>query len=306
MFKSAADPELSHRKDNEQSFVFKCKASCCQVCSFCTGLPQRKGISPGVPECQSKKSQLKSVKSDSCVTQLSCVNPVSNVINVALNLPVGARLQNFWQTWLDLGAGPRVVQILQEGYTLPFRIRPKPTRIPTVISCYANPHRNSYLLEALHQLIDKNAVEPVYNQTVLQPTLFSPKTQQQVEADFGPEQSESISQGGEIQNGDTGNHQAHPTTGGMGYLGRLQRCLLPYTDSGTVQEISQISCPGPDLPIQSTAIWSVHSAHGVHCGSKGGETDGHTQGYKNPSVPRRLVGESQIPPNLSPTYPNAS
>ena len=118
-------------------------------------------------ECQLKKSQLKSVKSVSCVTQLSCVNPVSNVPNVALNLPVGARLQNFWQTWLDLGAGPRVVQILQEGYTLPFRIRPKLTRIPTVISCYANPHRNSYLLEALHQLIDKNAVEPVYSQTSL-------------------------------------------------------------------------------------------------------------------------------------------
>ena len=37
---------------------------------------------------------------------------------------------------------------------------------------------------------------------------------------------------------------------------------------------------------------------------KGGETDGHTQGYKNPPVPRRLVGESQVPPNLSPTYPN--
>ena len=126
------------------------------------GLPQRKGISPGVPECQ-----LKSVKGASCVTQLSCVNSVSNVPNVALTLPVGARLQNFWQTWLDLGAGPKVVQILQEGYTLPFWIRPKLTRIPTVISCYANPLRNSYLLEALHQLIDKNAVEPVSNQTSL-------------------------------------------------------------------------------------------------------------------------------------------
>ena len=130
-------------------------------------LPQRKGISPRVPECQLKKCQLKSVKSASCVTQLSCANSVSNVPNVALTLPVGARLQKFWQTWLDLGAGPKVVQILQEGYTLPFRIRPKLTRIPTVISSYANPLRNSYLLEALHQLIDKNVVEQVSNQTSL-------------------------------------------------------------------------------------------------------------------------------------------
>ena len=62
--------------------------------------------------------------------------------------------------------------------------------------------------------------------------------------------------------------------------------------------------PGPDLPVQSTAIWFVHSAHGVHCLGKGGETDGHTQGYKNPPVLRRLVGQSQIPPNLSPSHPD--
>ena len=41
------------------------------------------------------------------------------------------------------------------------------TRSPTVISCYANPHRNLYLLEALHQLIHKNAVELVQNQKSL-------------------------------------------------------------------------------------------------------------------------------------------
>ena len=100
-------------------------------------------------------------------TQLSCVQPVTNVKNAAPNLPVGTRLQNFWQTWMDLGAGPKIVQILRECYTLPFRIWPNLTRSPTVISCYVNPHRNSYLLEALHQLIDKNAVELVHNQTSL-------------------------------------------------------------------------------------------------------------------------------------------
>ena len=131
------------------------------------GPPQRKGISPGVSDCHQEKSQLKSVKSVSCVTQLFCVNPASNVTNVVPNLPVGARLQKFWESWLNLGAGPKVVQIPKEGYTLPFRIWPKLTRSPTVISCYVNPQRNSYLLEALHQLIDKNAVEPVKNKTSL-------------------------------------------------------------------------------------------------------------------------------------------
>ena len=95
------------------------------------------------------------------------MKPVTNVKTAVQNLPVGARLQNFWQTWLDLGASPKVVQILKEDYPLPFRIRPKLTRSPTVISRYVNPHRNSYLMEALHQLIDKNAVELVQNQTSL-------------------------------------------------------------------------------------------------------------------------------------------
>ena len=107
------------------------------------------------------------MKSVSCVTQLPCVQPVTNVRNAVPNLPVGARLKNFWQTWLDLGAGPKVVQILKEGYALPFRVRPKLTRSPAVISCYVNPHRNSYLLQALHQLIAKNAVELVKHQTSL-------------------------------------------------------------------------------------------------------------------------------------------
>ena len=132
------------------------------------GLSQRKDLSPGLTECYHQTNcKLKYVKSVSCVTQLSCVNPVTNVMNVASNLPVGARLQNYWQTWLDLGAGPKVVQILKEGYSLPFWIQPKLARYPTVISRYVNPHRNSYLLEALHQLIDKNAVELVQNQKSL-------------------------------------------------------------------------------------------------------------------------------------------
>ena len=129
---------------------------------------QKRELSPGAADCQiSRNYKLKYVNSVSCVTQLSSVQPVVNAPNVVQNLPVGARLQTFWKIWLDRGAGPKVVQILREGYPLPFRIRPQLTRSRTVISCYVNPHRNSYLLEALHQLIDKNAVERVQNQTSL-------------------------------------------------------------------------------------------------------------------------------------------
>ena len=121
-----------------------------------------------------------------------------------------------------------------------------------------------------------------------------------------PEQFKPILQGSKIQNGDTGNHQNLPPATGVGYLNRFKGRLLPHSSTRTVQEISEISHPGSDLQVQGTAIWFVHSTHGVHCSSKGGETDGHTQVYKDPPIPRRLVGESQIPPNLSPAYTGSS
>ena len=139
----------------------------CHVANLVPGHSQKKELSPVSAGCYLIQERLKYVKGASCVTHVSCVKPVTNVPSVVTNLPVGARLQNFWKTWLALGAGPKVVEILKEGYTLPFRIRSKLTRSPTIISCYVNLHRNSYLLEALHQLIDKNAVELVRNKTSL-------------------------------------------------------------------------------------------------------------------------------------------
>ena len=92
----------------------------------------------------------------------------------------------------------------------------------------------------------------------------------------------------------------------MGHLNRRQGCLLPHTNIGKVQEIYEVSHPGLIISVQGTAIRAVHSSHGVHCDSKGGETDGFTQGYKDPLVPRRLVSESQIPNSLSPAHAGTS
>ena len=123
-------------------------------------VPIAKGLSQNessvvVTCCKEKLNDMKDVSS---VDQLSVVKHATNVPAVVSNLPVGARLQNFWKAWEDLGAGLKVVQIIKEGNTLPFWIRLNLARSPTIISCYINPHRNLYLLEALHQLISKNAV----------------------------------------------------------------------------------------------------------------------------------------------------
>ena len=118
----------------------------------------------------------------------------------------------------------------------------------------------------------------------------------------GPEHLEHLSKHRVIQNGDPRDNKDLPTVGGVGHIHRLQRRILPYTYSQSDQEVHAFSHPGPVLPVQSPTLWPVHSTHGVHSGGQRGQTDGVAEGYKNPPVPRRLVGESHIPPNLSPAY----
>ena len=107
------------------------------------------------------------MKDVSCVGHLSSVNCVTNVPTVAVDLPVGAILHQLWERGAALGTSPKVLTVLMEGYMLPFRFRPNLTRSPTVISNYVNPHKNLHLLEALHQLVNEKAVEPVATQKSL-------------------------------------------------------------------------------------------------------------------------------------------
>ena len=301
---SAAGRE-PYRKDNEHYTT--CKAKCCTFCSYCARAFSKERNKSRGSRLSLQEKQIKICEKCFLCHSIVLCNPVTNAPNVAMNLPVGARLQIFWKKWLDLGAGPKVIQILKEGYTLPFRTRPSLSRTPPVISCWHSsqePQTVRGITSAYGQKYHR-----ISSQTDLtrdfQPTISSPKTRQ-VETHFGPKQSKSFPQDRKIQDGDTGNHQDISPTGRVGNLHRLQGRLLPHSNTRTVQEILEISYPGPDLPVQSTAVRSVDSAHGVHYHSKGGKADGRSKGYKDPPIPRGLVGESHIPPGLSPTYTGPS
>ena len=156
----AGSRDLTSKSKTVNLLVNSCVANAHSV----TRLPQKKGV---IPNYCHNYTEIKYVKVVSCVGHLSSVNLVTNVPAVAIDLPVGVRLHRFWEKWEVLGASPKVVTVLREGYTLPFRFGPNLTRSPTVISNYVNPHKNLHLLETLHQLVNKNAVEPVATQKSL-------------------------------------------------------------------------------------------------------------------------------------------
>ena len=210
---------------------------------------------------------------------------------------------NIWShcPWALQSATP-VVTTLREGYTLPFRFR----RNLTVISNYHNPAKQSFLLETLHQLINKNAVEAVENQNSLgfYNRLFlvpKPNNRWRPVLDLS---TLNTFLNTVVQDGDPRDNKNLPTGSGVGHIHRLQRHILPYSNSQSVQEVYAFSPPGSVLPVQSPTLWSIHSSHGVHSGGQRGQTHGTSGGYKDPPVPRRLAGESLHPRHLSPAYTN--
>ena len=114
------------------------------------GPPQKKGV-----------SKIKHVKGVFCVSPCLSVPTAPNVPNAVAGKNVGGRLQQFWHIWQEMGANPRVVSVLRDGYTLPFKQRPLLTRFPLVQSGYANPTKSRFLKEALVNLIEKLVVEKV-------------------------------------------------------------------------------------------------------------------------------------------------
>ena len=265
------------------------------------GQPQKKGLSPDL--CQ---AEIKHAKSVSFVSPCLSVPPVPNVPNVVDNPPVGGRLQRFWETWLHLGSNPRVISILKEGYSLPFKMRPPLTRSPLIISGYANPRRNNSLKEALRSLITKQAVEKVvvrsslafYNWLFIvpkphnkwRPILDLSKLNLFLQLDF--------------QNGNSRDNQTFPSTRGVGHIARLQRCLFPHPHQSEVEKVSQVSFKQSNLPVHGSAVRPSDGSFGVYKGCEGGETDGPGQGYKDPPVLRRLVTSGPLSADVFRPSPN--
>ena len=146
------------------------------------GLPQKKGVRPDV-----EKTEIKYVKGVSFVDHCLSAKSVPNVPNVVTELGVGGRLQKFWPKWETLGANPRVVSILREGYTLPFKMRPPLSRFPLITSGYANPARS--LGRKVGGRKGSGADLPI----LLQPPVPGPKTRQ-VASNLGSQSTQSFSQ----------------------------------------------------------------------------------------------------------------
>ena len=138
----------------------------------------------------------------------------------------------------------------------------------------------------------------------LQPVVPGAKTQREMETHSRSKPTEPLPCPSNVQDGNSGDHQTLPATGGVGHFAGFQRRLFSHSHKPQVAKISPVPLKRSDLSVHSTSLWPVDGSVGVHKGGQGGKTHGSIEGYSNPPIPRRLVTESPMPGNLPTSYPD--
>ena len=143
----------------DTKFIFsKCVLSCCRSCSFC--------LFPRATAKERYKSLYTKDKNKRCERCFLCKSmsfcpTCSKCPQCCPKFGCRGQTAKVLASWLTLGANPKVVSILREGYTLPFKTRPPLTRSPVIKSGYAHPGKSKALFQALTELINKLVVEKV-------------------------------------------------------------------------------------------------------------------------------------------------
>ena len=87
-------------------------------------------------------------------------NPSSKA---SFNPPVGGRLRSFRRDWQTNKCSSNVLNIITNGYVLPFLSKPNLVRFPLILSEYKTLQKGQALADCIQSLLSKNAIERVEN-----------------------------------------------------------------------------------------------------------------------------------------------
>ena len=84
-------------------------------------------------------------------------------LKASLSPPVGGRLRSFRRDWQTNKCSSNVLNIITNGYVLPFLSKPNLVRFPLILSEYKARQKDQALATCIQSLLSKNAIERVEN-----------------------------------------------------------------------------------------------------------------------------------------------
>ena len=189
----------------------------------------------------------------------------------------------FRRAWVEEISSSSVLNIIMNGYVLPFHLKPKLTRHPLIISEYKNQQKkpSSSLLYPVSpaQTCDRKSTKHrVY--WFLQSPVSSPKAKSKIETSHRLKQAKSIPEDRKVQDGDPRINKNILEYRGMGDINRPTRRLPPYSNSPKIPKIPAICTQVSDLSVHLSSIRASPSSSGIHHDSKRGKTHGLITGIK--------------------------
>ena len=141
---------------------------------------------------------------------------------------------------------------------------------------------------------------------ILQLTVLSSQTREQMETRDRPQLPKPISNGLKIQDANPriNPHIAQPR--GMGHIDRSLRRIPSHSHSPTIKKVPQVPPQGNLISVHQPALWSGHSPSGLHLANEGSKAPSSKAGHSSTSVLRRLADKGLFPGRSSETHRQAS
>ena len=89
--------------------------------------------------------------------------PPNDSSKASISPPVGGRLRSFSRDWQTNNCSSNMLNIITNGYVLPFLSKPNLVRFPLIVSEYKALPKDQALADCIQSLLSKNAIERVEN-----------------------------------------------------------------------------------------------------------------------------------------------
>ena len=127
-------------------------------------IPLKAVTSPFPREEENPTSEAPGVVFDPTIGEGGVETPLPNDSSkTSLSPPVGGRLRSFRRDWLTNKCSQNVLNIITNGYVLPFRSKPNLVRFPLILSEHKAQQKDQALATCIQSLLSKNAIERVEN-----------------------------------------------------------------------------------------------------------------------------------------------
>ena len=181
-----------------------------------------------------------------------------------------------------------MLNIITNGYVLPFLAKPSLVRFPLIQSEYKAPSKRPssghlYPVSSVKECNQKGGKCKISR--VLQSPVSSPQASPKVEAGHRPKQAQHFSTHRKVQNGNSKVHQDLPDPRGMGIVDRPIRRLPSHPHPSKLKEIPKVLPQVAGVPVHLPPFRTSHSPPGLCNDCKGSEANGPLQRTQTLPIP---------------------